>query len=421
MDNDKTPTRTPSRSSHASESPRQQPQQTPRTPTTARTRTTSIGRATPYSGGASPSPSTKISASRGSTGSNASSISDTSTIQHGTSTTEETNTTTPVYSESTTLISSTTSNSKLQLSDMQPVDARILDRIKSLEISIKQHRDSEEQLKRNLHGTREEAATEKECHDQVMKLGEARLRILSRMIDHLQAQILKNSGKLQEHWKVSRELHDDLSGRENELIEIKNQFQELQRHREEILRDKEESEKELQRAHDEEKDRLISELEELAEMKQECSETSVELKGNFGLGTVEAMKQSIQERKERIMDLERMLSESKSVVMVDEVKADELVQLFDKVHERRIQSHTEDLEQALQSAKTIESIRDKEANEALEEYLHINQLSIEAEEKASREEFSLLTEQEELSELESTLRSLKMELSQRLQTATVNT
>jgi hypothetical protein len=63
--------------------------------------------------------------------------------------------------------------------------------------------------------------------------------------------------------------------------------------------------------------------------------------------------------------------------------------------------------------------RDQEANAALEEYLRLNQLSVEAEESASREEFNLLAEREKLAELESSLEALKLELIQHRETATV--
>jgi len=63
--------------------------------------------------------------------------------------------------------------------------------------------------------------------------------------------------------------------------------------------------------------------------------------------------------------------------------------------------------------------REQEANTALEEYIRLNQLSIEAEESASREEFNLLAEREKLAELESSLQSLRLELSQRHETGTV--
>lgn len=121
--------------------------------------------------------------------------------------------------------------------------------------------------------------------------------------------------------------------------------------------------------------------------------------------------------------------------------------MFGKVYERRVGSHTADLEEELKHAEKIERYchsplprtdnpclvmagcvnyfgltrvscihvhrkRDQETNAALEEYVRVNQLSVEAEEKASREEFSLLMERKELEELKLTLRALTMDLQQ---------
>jgi hypothetical protein len=65
--------------------------------------------------------------------------------------------------------------------------------------------------------------------------------------------------------------------------------------------------------------------------------------------------------------------------------------------------------------------RDQEANAVLEEYLRVNQRSIEAEEMASREEFSLLMEKEELGGLRLTLEALRMDLAQHQHTTLATT
>jgi len=59
--------------------------------------------------------------------------------------------------------------------------------------------------------------------------------------------------------------------------------------------------------------------------------------------------------------------------------------------------------------------RDHIANETLQEYLNINQVSAELEDRATKEEFDLMVGREELGELEKRLLSLRIQLDQRLQ------
>lgn len=55
------------------------------------------------------------------------------------------------------------------------------------------------------------------------------------------------------------------------------------------------------------------------------------------------------------------------------------------------------------------------ANETLQEYLKISQVSAELEERATKEEFDLMIGRDELAALEKRLQSLRIQLDQRLQ------
>ncbi|KAG0370242.1 hypothetical protein BC939DRAFT_525224 [Gamsiella multidivaricata] len=415
MDRNKTPISTPERATKqaASDTPRaSNSPRTPRTPTASRTRTASIGRTSATA--QTPSPSSRTGVHRSSViGSSGNTLSTSNN-------TEKSVTTTPVYPESEVLLNSTVSNAGLQLSDIIPLDAKTVERIKSLEISLKQHRDAEERLKRDIRSTRHELVTSTEQHDKVMQMGRTQLRNLKRDLDKLQEQSLKNSGSLQQLWEIIRGLNDSLAAKDQELIKIKNRFQEMEQHRQEILKDREETEVEALQQLRAERDKLRVEYEEVMKITEEFPEISVQLKKMFKPETIESIKANIQKKDERIAELENMIAESKKVLGTEEQKAEALAHLFNKVYERRINIRADELNERLKHAEETERKRDQEANDALQEFLRLDQMSIEVEEKASGEEYQLLLDKEELSNLESALWSLRMELAQRRQIVVSN-
>ncbi|KAF9903326.1 hypothetical protein EC991_003973 [Linnemannia zychae] len=391
------------------ETPRNPSQQTPKTPTSARTKTTPTSRgATPTSAMLSPHPANT---SRG--------VGERTSTTNTQSKRDESDSTTPAYPDSSTLLNRSTSNAKIQLSDIQPVETKVVERIKNLEISIEQHRASHDQLEQFIQSLQQELKTVKEKHEAAVEVADARMRELKSAMDQLQETSLANSGRLQELWELVRQLSENLANKESQLNEIQNSIEELKQLREEILQDREDTQRiPLERTRME-KAKLLVEYEEIQKIEQSCLEIMEELQKSFSPEEIEIKQAQVMANDDRIAHLESLIAENKSSVMIDERNADELVLMFDKVYERRIQSHAHELEAIEQQALELEKHRDQEANATLEEYISLNQLSVEAEENASREEFNLLAEREKLAELESSLEALKLELSQRQETATV--
>ncbi|KAF9121581.1 hypothetical protein BGW39_010418 [Mortierella sp. 14UC] len=406
---DRTPENTSTRIT--AESPRNPSQKTPRTPTSARIKTT------PTSRGVTPSsaiPSPHLANLNRGVGERTSAT-NAPKDKHGKR--DESDSTTPAYPDSLTLLNRSTSNAKIQLSDIQPVESKVVERIKNLEISIEQHRASHDQLEQLILSLRQDLRAVKEKHEAVVEVADARIRELKNAMDQLQETSLANSGRLQELWELVRQMSENLASKESQLIEIQNGIEELKQLREEILQDREDTQRVPLERTRVEKAKLLVEYEEIQKIEQSCVEIMEELQKSFSSEEIEIKQAEVMANDDRIAHLESLITENKSSAMIDERNADELILMFDKVYERRIRSHTHELEVVEQQALELEKRRDQEANAALEEYIRLNQLSVEAEENASREEFNLLAEREKLSELESCLQVLKLELSQRQETA----
>ncbi|KAG0006608.1 hypothetical protein BGZ65_006105 [Modicella reniformis] len=329
-------------------------------------------------------------------------------------------TTTPVYPESSILKANAISNAKLQLSDIRPVDTQILERIKNLEISLDQHRDSERQFKRNITSMQQDLVTAKEKHEQSTLEGRTHLDASRHKMEELNALYQENKNRIQELYETTQELYEDRAAKEAKLEDIENQYEELKRNKERILQEREETEREGVEYLQERNEELRSEQVNFRSVNQE-SQDEVGMQRDYGPEGLDLLKQMHQEYDDEIAKLEALVAEPENALMTEDKIAHDLIHLFRKVYVRRINSHTEDLEEELGNAEKTERQLDHEANDALEEYLSMNRLSVEAEEKASREEFRLLTASEELEKLKSTLQSLGMELEQRQHTTTAMT
>ncbi|KAF9172867.1 hypothetical protein BGX21_010247 [Mortierella sp. AD011] len=392
MDRDKTPEKSTSQPS----------QRTPKTPTNPRVKPSSLGRASPYSiPPASPSskPVPRSSNSNNST--------PTKPLVK-----DEPESTTPVYPESSVLLSSTTSNAKIQLSDMQPVDADLLERIKNVEISLKQHRDSEDQILKKIKATKQEYHAAKEHHEQVMQAGKTRLKNMKRAFDRLQEESLKNSGNLQELWEKVRESTVELEEKDNRIIEFRRESVELSKIREKILRERSETEEgTITRLQKQIKKREI-EYDDTLNFAAEAIELEKSLGMSYGEDEIESLKTKILDKDARILQLEAAKAQY-SAAMIEEKYADDLIQLFKMVYERRIRAQEAEFKAKINKAKEDERTQAMEAKQASDDLKILQPLLKEMEVKASREEYDLMIEKDELVEMEKELESLKLELLER--------
>ncbi|KAF9435174.1 hypothetical protein BGZ76_006756 [Entomortierella beljakovae] len=379
----------------------QTPKRTPKTPTTPRVKSPSTNRSSPYTSSSSPSQQLKL-LSRNSSNAGTPTLS----IAR-----DEPNSTTPAYPESSFLANRAASN-KIQLSDTEPLDPETMERIKNLEISIQHHQKSEESLLNKISLLKQEYVTSKEHHDQLIHTGNLKLQSIDRKMAKLQSESLNSSAEQQELWKKVDELDSRLKEVENEVSEQKRNFIELKEHKESILRERDETEivaiansKKNIKNNQIEYDQMVGILTEARNVEENLEES-------FGDGKVSELRAKVKEKNERIFQLQAARDESKSSMMVEEKIADELVNLFEMIYTRRIRSQEEELQGSLHKAKEEESKRAIEVMTAAKEDEQLRPLLKEMEDKASREEYDLMIDQEELRELELELESLKLKLFQ---------
>ncbi|KAG0051144.1 hypothetical protein BGZ83_004046 [Gryganskiella cystojenkinii] len=314
-------------------------------------------------------------------------------IVQGTSSSTNSNkeSTTPAYPESTILLKRSFLDAKINLSDMRPVDAQVLEKIKNLEISLKQYQNAIRPLRTKIGTSQNEIKLERAAHDSAMMAWNEKLSALTRSVEALEEEETRQQAKKQELLESIQILGEELENKDEELVRIQHEFEQSREDRERLLQEREESEREALEEVREVKAKLLQELEEILVLQQEFDEASRGVMDTCGYNEGEALKARLQELDETILELEQAIIESKNSSQVEEKNADELVLIFEKVK------------------------RDHDANEILEEYLTINQVAAEAEEKASKEEFDLMVGKEELGELEIKLQSLRMQLDRQLQ------
>ncbi|KAF9582100.1 hypothetical protein BGW38_000645 [Lunasporangiospora selenospora] len=321
--------------------------------------------------------------------------------------------TTPIYSESTILISSTISSTKIQLSDIQPIEPKILERIKSLEISIKQHRDSEAQLLKNISALNVEIEAAREEHDQLMDVGQQELAKLSPEVDEFQNQSLQNSATIHDYWAALRQLEEQANEKDREINDLKMRLAELQESGEQILQDRNEDEgpaiEELQMS------KVQIEL-EILQQEQEREATQVkitEYNDTYGIHAIQTLRKALARSQERADELMQALnSKTSPSEMIDEKKVDELTLLFEKVMHRRLGAIKAGFDEEINAAAKLECERSHEVDVAHQRYLHTNQVSEETEQRASQAEYNLLNEKKTLAELQATSLRLQAQLGQ---------
>jgi len=208
---------------------------------------------------------------------------------------------------------------------MQPVETKVVERIKNLEISTEQHRASHDQLEKHIQSIKKELTAAKEKHDAVVQIADTKSRELKSGMDQLQEISLNNSGRLQELWELVRQLSEDLTDKERQLADIQSRIEGMRQRREEILQDREDTEGEPLEIARMERAKLQVEYDEIKDMEASCNEVMEELTKNFSAKEIAAKRAKVMENDDRISHLESLIAENKSSTMIDERNADELV------------------------------------------------------------------------------------------------
>ncbi|KAG0198726.1 hypothetical protein BGX28_007866 [Mortierella sp. GBA30] len=375
------PERTPDRTTRLplSDTSRQYTQRTPKTPSSARIKTVSKNR---------------ITSSPGTTPSSVYIV----------------DSTTPVYHDSAAL--HTNYNPKLQLADMQPINAKVLERIKSLEISVKQHRDVEEQLRRTLHSKRQEHDALKEQHAKTAESWETKLADIRSRKEQLRDLLIENTDQMQDLMELSLRLEKDLSENSELKASLVDEITDMNERRDEIIQDREETELEAIEHLQTEKWRLGTELEELDGMLEGSREISKQMENTWGKDAVEGLQAELRELRELIAVKQADLDQKTRSMTIDEDNAAELMLKFEKVSERRIRELRNENAAAIHHAEETEKQRKQDADAAEKEYKRVNEIAAAKEEMASEKEWDLLLQKQEGKELTSTLMSLESKINQ---------
>ncbi|KAF9178200.1 hypothetical protein BGZ51_007333 [Haplosporangium sp. Z 767] len=403
MDNNSEGNSTPDRGTRAAEGTPRHHTTTPRTPTSSRVRGTTTGRPSPPSYSAASSVKHGLSRPR-------SGVSSNNNTPTRVKDSENSDSTTPAYAESTTLINNSISSAKLQLSDIQPVNKKILERIKSLEISLNQHHDSESQLARNIDNVSRDLNANKKQHQQVLQASKARLEMLQQKLKQKHAKADEIINRLDELYKQELQMMEEKADMDEELQALNDRLEEMKESKEQILREREETEGDALEELRRKKEDRQAEYDDILDINKQCSEQLDELENGPDMQRIMAKLARKEEMERRIEELDAQLKEKMKTREIEGRDVQRMLQYSQAIYEQRIRSHQEDADMARRAAEEIERKREKEANAAKEEFDLKYQQSIEEEEMASHAEFELLTAKDDLSKLELALQDLKTQL-----------
>ncbi|KAF9958528.1 hypothetical protein BGZ70_009167 [Mortierella alpina] len=302
--------------------------------------------------------------------------------------------------------------SKNRITPSPPVNTDVLERIKSLEISLKQHRDVEEQLRRTLQSTRQEHTTLKEKRAGAAKAWEAKQEAKKDEKDILLAEM---QGMIRDinNWKeLSTRCKHDLLMKAIEKADLERQFREKDEHKANIIRDRDETEREELRTETLSERTLHKEYEDILGLVNDTSVASAALEKEFGESAVKQQKKEVKKLNREIAKLEAQVAEKKRSMKIDETNAAELELLLEKVVERRIRVLRNDQEEALHNAEEIEKKRKKQADAASQEYERLDELWTTLAQEASMQEYMLIEERDEVDKLDQTLQSLRSKIAE---------
>lgn len=219
----------------------------------------------------------------------------------------------------------TFSNAKIDLSDIRPVDPQVLERIKTLEISLKQHHNSIKEIRTTIKTSKNEQKLLTAGHEKEMRTLNELLSDLNRSITILEQQETRQLEKRQELLDSILILKEELDSKDQVLVQIQQEFEQSRQDREMLLQERFESEKEALEEVREAKALLLKELDEIMVLQQEFEEASMGVLETCGIHEAEALKVRLGELNEMILELEQAIVETRNSSQVEEKNADELV------------------------------------------------------------------------------------------------
>lgn len=201
----------------------------------------------------------------------------------------------------------------------------VLERIKSLEISLKQHRDVEEQLRRTLQSTRQEHNAFKQKRASAVESWEAKQEAKMSEKNLLQAEMHRVAGEINNWKELATKWKQDLSEKAREKAALEATFREQIENRANIIQDRDATEaKDLQHLVRTERN-LKKEHKSNQDLIKDASKVSVALDETFSRRAIKEQEKELKKLDRLIAELEAQIDEKKRSMEIDETNAAELV------------------------------------------------------------------------------------------------
>ncbi|KAG0027817.1 hypothetical protein BGZ81_005271 [Podila clonocystis] len=274
----------------------------------------------------------------------------------------------------------------------------VLEKIKTFEISIKQHLDIVSKLKEDIESRKDDAETEQlQFEGRMLELQEA-LQDVKLKTKQSQQRILANNEELQRREDLLTRQQDALEYKNLQMLKLHERMVEMEQEKEQIRELQRDTDRDKIEELQAEKDKLQKELAECHEVLQECMICNDQLEQTYRPEAIERLKEIFAQREEKVLQLENSLAEKKMITQRD---PEDLLIVSKLAADRKIKALQEEYDQERKHAAESERRIENKAEAALEEYILKNQTSVEIEEKTSEAEFKLLKDREELENLHS--------------------
>ncbi|KAF9374503.1 hypothetical protein CPB97_012065 [Podila verticillata] len=278
-------------------------------------------------------------------------------------------------------------------------DQVVVEKTKTLDISIQQHLDIVNKLKEDIESRKKQVESEQsQFEGRMLELQEALqdVKLKTKQSHH---RILANSEELQRRKDVQLDQQDAIEHKNLQMLKLHERMVEMEQEKEQIRELQRDTDRDKIEELQAEKAKLQMELAECHEVLQECMVCNDELEQTYRPEAIERLKEIFAQREEKVLQLENSLAEKKMITQRD---PEDLLIVSKLAADRKIKALQEEYDQERKHAAENERRKENDAEAALEEYILKNQTSVEIEEKTSEAEFNLLKDREELEQLQST-------------------
>ncbi|KFH68546.1 hypothetical protein MVEG_05359 [Podila verticillata NRRL 6337] len=278
-------------------------------------------------------------------------------------------------------------------------DHVMVEKTKTLNISIQQHLDIVNKLKEDIESRKRQVESEQsQFEGRMLELQEALqdVKLKTKQSHH---RILANSEELQRRKDMQLDQQDAIEHKNLQMLKLHERMVEMEQEKEQIRELQRDTDRDKIEELQAEKAKLQMELTECHGVLQDCMLCNDELEQTYRPEAIERLKEIFAQREEKVLQLENSLAEKKMIMQRD---PEDLLIVSKLAADRKIKALQEEYDQERKHAAENERRKENDAEAALEEYILKNQTSVEIEEKTSEAEFNLLKDREELEQLQST-------------------